>query len=209
MRRKKNIKARKTFAVVVDGETEVWYLQMLKRNERNINVSIEPKIPQRKKIKKQFENVKKLAKIYDKVFWIIDLDVILKENREASNDGEKPIYEFDRLRQKAEKINNVVVIINNPCLEFWFLLHFESTSRFFRDCASAEKQLKKHIDGYEKSKEFYTKQNNDIYLRLKPHLKTAIAHASKLKSFDIQEFEIAICEMGLFFGAEEFDKYFK
>ncbi|MEZ2444888.1 RloB domain-containing protein [Chitinophaga sp. RCC_12] len=51
------IKARKTFAVVVDGDTEVWYLQMLKRNERSINVNIEPKIPQRKRLSEQFEMI--------------------------------------------------------------------------------------------------------------------------------------------------------
>ena len=51
------IKSRPTFAVVVDGECEVWYLQMLKRNERSIVVNIEPKIPQRKRLSEQYENV--------------------------------------------------------------------------------------------------------------------------------------------------------
>jgi len=31
-----------TFAFVVDGETEIWYLQMLKRNERQLRLNIEP-----------------------------------------------------------------------------------------------------------------------------------------------------------------------
>ncbi len=44
------LKGSKTFAVVVDGETEVWYLQMLKRNERKLNVNIEPKLPSKKSI---------------------------------------------------------------------------------------------------------------------------------------------------------------
>lgn len=48
---------RPTFAVVVEGETEFWYLQMLKRNENNIRVNIEPKIPQKKSLKQQHELV--------------------------------------------------------------------------------------------------------------------------------------------------------
>lgn len=35
-------------AIVVDGDTEVWYLQMLKRNERDIRISIRPEIPNKK-----------------------------------------------------------------------------------------------------------------------------------------------------------------
>ncbi|MBK6611319.1 MAG: hypothetical protein IPN25_04050 [Sphingobacteriales bacterium] len=45
------------FAVVVDGETEVWYLQMLKRNERDIRVSIKPEIPNKKSVKEQYDLV--------------------------------------------------------------------------------------------------------------------------------------------------------
>jgi hypothetical protein len=44
------LKSKSTFAVVVDGDCEVWYLQMLKRNERSIHVTIEPQIPQKKAI---------------------------------------------------------------------------------------------------------------------------------------------------------------
>jgi hypothetical protein len=33
-----------SFAFVVDGETEIWYLEMLKRNERGINLRIKPEM---------------------------------------------------------------------------------------------------------------------------------------------------------------------
>jgi len=36
MRKRRNISTQQAFAVVVDSETEYWYLQMLKRNEPNI-----------------------------------------------------------------------------------------------------------------------------------------------------------------------------
>ena len=73
---------RPTFAIVVDGETEVWYLQMLKRNEQQLRIDIEPKLPQRKSIREQFELVMDLAgREYPNVFWLVDLDALLKEHR--------------------------------------------------------------------------------------------------------------------------------
>lgn len=59
--RKKKIRAVPTFAFVVDGETEVWYLQMLKRNERELRLNIKPEIPGKKSLKEQFELVMDLA----------------------------------------------------------------------------------------------------------------------------------------------------
>lgn len=202
-RPKKKIEARKAFAIVVDGETEVWYFQMLKRNERQLNVNIEPKIPQKKKIEDQFKTVEELASDYTTVFWAVDLDVLIKEDREAPKGQEKPSRLFDRLKKKADKIENVITIVNNPCLEYWFILHFEYTKRCFNNCAQAEQALKKYLTGYEKTQKFFTKQDDDIYLKLKAYLKTAVENAEKLDSFTIEDFKVAICDMDKFFQTAE------
>lgn len=71
MRKHRNIshKINDTFAVVVDGETELWYLQMLKRNERDIRINIEPKIPSKKSLEDQYNLVCALLKQeFTKVF---------------------------------------------------------------------------------------------------------------------------------------------
>jgi len=207
--RKIKIKANPNFALVVDGDTEVWYFQMLKRNERKINVSIEPKIPQKKSILEQFELVRFLSEDFSTVFWIIDLDVIIKETKEAKKGTETPLQAFIKYRNKLKNENrNVVTIVNNPCLEFWILLHFEQTSKYFENFASVEKQLKKHLKEYEKNKKFYTKQDNDIYLKLRPLLKEAIKNATALGLFQKDEPNKAMCEMELFYKANEFRSYF-
>ena len=54
-------KTNPVFAVVVDGETEAWYLQMLKRNERHIRVSIKPEIPAKKSLEDQYKLVCELS----------------------------------------------------------------------------------------------------------------------------------------------------
>lgn len=206
MRRKQNPpKNKPSFAIVVDGETEKWYLEMLKRNERDIRVSIKPEIPNKKSIKDQFQLVSKLSeKEYDKVFWLVDLDVLIKELNETPKGQESTLVEFEKYRkQLTNKFANVVVIVNNPCLEFWFLLHFEQTSKYFRTCSESEFQLKKHLRNYEKTQKFFKKENDDIYLKLKSYLKTALSNSVALKTFDYQSPKKAVCEMGLLFGMDQ------
>lgn len=202
MRPKKTnpVKPRPAYAFVVDGNCEVWYLDMLKRNARELLISIEPKIPQKKSIKAQFESVKSLSESYTKVFWIVDLDNVLKERKEKPKGAPCPMQTFIQYRNEVLKLENVTVIVNNPCLEFWLLLHFESTARYFQNCEAAGKQLKKHIPAYEKTQKFYT-QDNDIYKQLNPKLTDAIRNAAKLKAFDPSEPDKAVCEMALLFAA--------
>lgn len=210
MRKSKKIKHKPTLAVVVDGETEMWYLQMLKRNEKNIRVNIKPEIPHKKTITEQYKLVCSLSKQeFSKVFWIVDLDTIVKESREKIKEERSPFKNFVEYRNKIyKKLKNVIVIVNNPCLEFWFLLHFENTSQYFDTCSKVEKQLKKHLVDYKKNQKFFTKQDNDIYLKLKKHLGNAIQNATSLGTFDSTKETKALSEMQLFFLTKELKEYF-
>lgn len=145
------VKSKPTFAFVVDGNCEVWYLQMLKRNEKSIVVNIEPKIPTRKSLSEQYENAITLSEESTKVFWIIDFDVIASETKSAKVGSKTALQSFLEYKKTiAEKYKNIVIIVNNPCLEFWLLLHFETTSKYFDTCEGAEKQLKRYLKDYEK-----------------------------------------------------------
>lgn len=195
------------FAFVVDGQCEYWYIQMLKRNERSISVDLKPEIPQKKKLIDQFKKVIELSNDYDKVFWIIDFDVINTETRFAKKGTKKTIQEFKEYCDEINKsYENIIVIINNPCLEYWILLHFEATSKFYETCDEVSKQLKKHLPEYNKSQSFYTKQDNDIYIRLKPFLSKAISNAERLGKFDFHNANSGMSEMQLFFNTEQIKK---
>ncbi|HEU0124979.1 MAG TPA: RloB family protein [Daejeonella sp.] len=205
-----SLKIRPTFAIVVDGDCEVWYLQMLKRNERSILVNIEPKIPQRKRLSEQFEIVIKLSEDYTKVFWIVDFDVIALETRNAKIGSKSALQSFLEYRKTiAEKYKNIIIIVNNPCLEFWLLLHFEETSKYFETCEGAERQLKKYLKDYEKTQKYYTKQDKDIYLRLKTNLVDALKNSKALKLFDTTNPNKGMSEMHFFFEASEFGQLFR
>jgi len=211
MGRRRNIPPRKkTVAVIVEGETEKWYISMLKRNEPKLPINIKPELNVKKTLEQQYKHVTGLAEYYTKVFWIVDFDTILDETRKAKKGTSTALEKFNNCRHKIEKeYKNVVIIVNNPCLEFWLLLHFEPTSKYYAECDKAIKQLKKYMSNYKKTVQFYTKQDQDIYLKLKPKLQDAIQNAKKLGEYDQENPQKAIAEMHLFFLDKDFKDYFK
>lgn len=203
-KRKTSVKSVPTFAFVVDGNTEIWYLQMLKRNEqdqRNVQIKIKPEIPQKKNIKEQYVSVKTLAaQEFTNVFWILDLDTVLKESKETPKNKKAPLQVLKECKKECEqKYKHVIIITINPCLEFWFLLHFVQTSKPFNNCTDAENELKKYLPDYQKSAKYFLRQNEDIYLRMKPFLKSGIKNSEALGKFDHQNPEKTLCEMYLLF----------
>ncbi|UTA66706.1 RloB family protein [Emticicia sp. 21SJ11W-3] len=190
-----------TYAVVGDGECEAWYVNMLKRNERSIRVSIKPELQQKKSLSQQYEMVCDLSKSYDKVFWIIDLDAILLETRQHTNPVNKTaLQQFEAYKKEFKpEQSKVKIIVNNPCLEFWFLLHFESTNKYFDNCDKAGTQLKKYLADYKKSQKYFTQNNNDIYLKLKPNLGNAITNAERYDQTGLDLSSTSISQMYLLF----------
>ncbi len=92
MRIKRNTpKTKPRYAFIVEGECEFWYIQMLKRNEPSLRVDLKPEIPQKKKLKDLFKKVVDSSNEYDKVFWIIDFDVLIKESKEIQK-GAKDLF---------------------------------------------------------------------------------------------------------------------
>lgn len=215
MREPKEIKKTiPTLAFVVDGETEIWYLQMFKQWEeknRNLRINIEPKIPQRKTLQGQYDLVRKQAKSeFDKVFWIVDLDVILKETRDSPNRRKTTLAKFLEYRNWLYRdFQNVCVVVNNPCMEYWFLLHYIYSQKLYRNCKEVIDQLKKHLKDYEKSERYFKKKNQDIYTLLRPSLLTAINHANRLGGFDDQNPECSLTEMDFVFLCNELKQYFQ
>jgi len=183
------------FSFVVDGECEFWYIQLLKQHE-TLNINLEPKLPQKKKMQDQFNLVSELAKESEKVFWIVDFDVINKETKEGKRGQKSKLTKFKEYYLKVKRHSNIVIIVNNPCLEYWFLQHFEETSKYFETYEKLEKSLKNHLPTYEKTEKYFVKSNPDIYKRLKPKLQEpAIPNSEKLGEFDFDKVQTGITEM--------------
>ncbi len=193
---KRKSKGKKSYAIIVDGNTEVWYFTMMKRQEYFAkNIAIKPELPKKKKLADQFEFVKKEARDYDKVFWLLDLDVIIKETAEQLAGKKTALEEIASYIKTLNKYKNVEILFNTPCLEFWYLLHFKNTSTYYPLCSAAQKELKKFLPTYEKTEKFYTKKNNDIYKQLKPYQDEAMKKAEELAPFDIKNPKTAQAEI--------------
>ena len=166
---------------------------MMKRHEPLPKIAIKPDLPARKKLKDQYETVKEYARHYDKVIWLLDFDTVLKESRETRKGQKTKIQEFKAYGKALEKHKNVEVLINTPCLEFWFLLHFHATGRYFTKCENAVEALKKlaPLKDYEKTERYYKKPHNDIYKKLKTQQQTARVNAEKLGAFNFENPESA------------------
>jgi hypothetical protein len=208
---KLDVKKSRSFAFIVDGECEYLYIQMLKQNEKGITIALKPKISQKKKLAEQYKLVTEFvnSKNYDKIFWIIDFDVILEKTREAQRGKKTELQKFKEYYMKINKNDKlkekIIIIINNPCLEYWFLLHFEATTKYYENCEQTVRQLRTHsqLSDYAKTKDFYTKYKQDIYLRLKPFLNNAIDNANRLTPFDFNNVQSGLSQMQLFFETDE------
>jgi len=105
------------------------------------------------------------------------------------------MQEFQKLYNKCKKNDKVIVIVNNPCFEFWFLLHFRYTERFYENFKTLLPDLRKHLADYEKTEKYFVRTTPDIYKRLKQNLQTAISNAEKLGKFDFRNTEKGMTEM--------------
>lgn len=188
-------RARTTISIIVDGKTEVWYLQSLRDEEYLGNLTIKPDLPGNGGVDEQFEMVREHAEIYDQVIWLLDLDTVMKENRE----GREGISAFQKLKNQMQELGemeNVRVLINTPCLEFWFLLHESRVGSYYDSCKSVARRLtnSRLLPDYKKTERYFKNSRTNVYQRLKPHLGSAIRNARALGNFDIDNPQVAKAE---------------
>ncbi len=200
----KQRKLNNSIAIIVDGQTEKWYLEKVKAHyscNALKSVRLEPQLPQHKKIGELVElAVQKATDGYKKVFLVIDLDEVIEKKTE-----------FEAFQTFYKKCicgpdgisfsNNVKVIINNPCLEYWHLLHYIKTGKYYGCYNEMEGDLRKVLPDYDKGERYYC-GNPDIYIRLGGDngLAKARENAIPLLPFSLQTcIEKGVSEMGRLF----------
>ncbi len=85
---------------------------MMKEHETLSTISIRPELPKKKRLKELFDYVVENSKDYNQVIWIIDLDTILKEDRERPVGSKSKITELKEYMGELEPIENVFVLVN-------------------------------------------------------------------------------------------------
>ena len=81
------------------------------------------------------------AEFGDLVYCVFDTDTDPIKQREID----------EAIRQAGH--SNVEIVLSNPCLEVWFILHFGYTSKQFQSNEEVLRELRKNIPDYEKISE--------------------------------------------------------
>ena len=95
------------FFVFCEGQTEITYVKFL-RSLYRVPIQV---LPKRGKTNISENDIEKSKRDYiptgqDKVFLMFDLDV-------------------DGLLEHLQRIPETVLLVSNPCIELWFLLHYQ------------------------------------------------------------------------------------
>ena len=147
------------FFVFCEGETEVAYVKFL-RSLYRAPIQV---IPKKGKSNISEDYIEKSKNEYvrtelDKVFLMYDLDV-------------------DGMLEQLQKIPNAELLVSNPCVELWFLLHYQDqkTEISSEKCI---KKLQKVSKGYKKGT--LLEEEKDVLTKNK---ELAIERAKKLAEF--------------------------
>lgn len=178
-REKRHKEPRKSYAIVGEGITEFFYFDGFRNSEKELlkrhNITLKPDKPKHPDYSDIIAKAKSLlTKEYDVVFCLIDMDYI------NANTTRKQAYTKEKVACVKAYKNAIYFVESNPAFEFWLLLHFIYTDRQFRNCDEVIAELKKvgRIESYEKSIEYFTK--NNLYSQLREKLDAAISNARGL-----------------------------
>ncbi|MGQ1786904.1 MULTISPECIES: RloB domain-containing protein [unclassified Saccharicrinis] len=164
------------YAVLGEGITEQWYLSHLKKH-KGYRFSIRPSLFADIGIENAEGIIDELLSGgCDHITFLTDYDTIV-------NQGKK--VEFERFVSKYKDVEEVLICDSMPSIEYWFLLHFNYTTKEFVNCDEVVKDLKTHIVDYSKKKTFLKKDKWFKQLINEEGLNNAIGNASKgLKKYN-------------------------
>jgi hypothetical protein len=157
-------------AVIGPGITEFYYFKHLKKFAK-VHYKTKPSYF-------GTESINEIEKIIEKVLEEDRLAIcVFDKDALANNQAEK--RKFERLVQKYNNEEKVLICESMPSTEFWFLLHYVNTNRAFRDSKAVEQELRKHLDHYRKEEHFLEKDSWVGKLCEDGKLKTAIERATE------------------------------
>ncbi len=131
IRKSKGKTMKPNFFVFCEGESEIAYISHL-RSQYRVPIQIIPKKSDSNISDRYIENCKRdyIVTKNDKTFLMYDLDV-------------------DGMLEHLQRIQNTILLVSNPCIELWYLLHFEECNAELNQNVCIKK-LKRHLEHYTK-----------------------------------------------------------
>lgn len=147
MARKEAIRRQRHGRAVIIGAglTERWYFSHLQFHF-NLKIKIRPRFFGN-------ENITTLEKRINQVLSDEGIAVVIFDADVSTwNDAEKA--RLIALKKKYEKSKRVILCDSQPSIEYWFLLHYLKTNRFFGTSKAVVDELVKYVERFEKTNDF-------------------------------------------------------
>lgn len=117
------------------------------------------------------------------------------------------VTESQKLKEMKDAYasNDKVVICDSmPSIEFWFLLHYLETNRYFRDSAEVASILRRYLPGFQKHSNFLEKAQWVADLCSDDKLTLAVTRAESIsKNLEAQSYSNIFEAIKLFKGENE------
>lgn len=174
VRKEREIK-RSRVTVIGEGLTERWYFEHL-RTLKGYRYDCKPRFFSHQSYEEMQKLIEWVLQNGGIAVCVCDAD-ITRTNKERN----KKLKDM-----KVHYANNDRVLIcdSMPSIEFWFLIHYMNTRKYFKDSDSVIKVLKKYIPEYEKTGSFLERLSWVADLCSDSHLKEACKRAALLKPGD-------------------------
>src|ERR1035437_8851864 len=133
------------YVVLGDEITEQYYLKHLK-GLKNYKYAIRPSLFAGLTIETAESIIDDLLTGgCDQIIYFTDYDTIVNQNK---------VEAFASLKTKYSGYEEVLICETMPSIEYWFLLHYQKTTREFRNADDVCEFLKKHIRDYSKKEDY-------------------------------------------------------
>lgn len=179
----KRRKVKPIVLIVTEGsQTEPKYFEHFKTRQNNIDIRVVGSrssagetdyVSLVRKAREYQERNQLSSSTGDSVWVIADADV--------NYNNPKPMAEKNSKLNHARKMadnRGINLLLSSPCFEFWFLLHYQYTTRFIKDYADMRSLLQKYIPVYTKTA--------DVYELINDRTKTAVENAKRAEQHHLQ-----------------------
>jgi hypothetical protein len=170
IRQQKRRNLRYSVALVGDGFSESIYFTDFRDTERPDSLKVVPDFPGKiGSYSGVLDRAMELKQDYDRVYAMVDMDAVITQQQSQ---------QYQRHKLAVERAG-VIVLENNPCFEFWLLLHFRQTGQLFQNCGQVVTELRRYLPGYNKGLKFL--ESLRLFATLRDRLPEAMENAALLE----------------------------
>ncbi len=141
------------------------------RDILNLRIKIRPRFFGTEDFSNLEKRIKQVLEQGSVAICVFDVDTV------GNNPKEKIKYE--EFKKKYIEKKDVILCDSLPSLEYWFLIHYEDTNRYFNNSDSVIQSLKSYIPEYEKGQDFLQNQKWVADMVTGNKLDTAISRAKQ------------------------------